>query len=183
MLGGTNRPDDEGRAARGSTAASAEAAGVSTLGADPGNAGSSTAGAGGASATRTGSGATSTTGGGGAATAIGVGVSASASAIADAVPVAAPGAATVGAAGGTGGRCVLIRRGGGSAGVAAFGGSAAGPGFFIPVPAVFFTARAAASEKMSPFGSSIPRCRASRSTNCRATISSSVLDALFSSMP
>ena len=41
----------------------------------------------------------------------------------------------------------------------------------------------AASEKMSPLGSSMPRCRASRSTNWRATISSSVLDALFSSMP
>ena len=41
----------------------------------------------------------------------------------------------------------------------------------------------AASEKMSPLGSSMPRCRARRSTNWRATISSRVLDALFSSMP
>ena len=36
---------------------------------------------------------------------------------------------------------------------------------------------------MSPLGSSIERCRARRSTNWRATISSTVLDALFSSMP
>jgi hypothetical protein len=36
---------------------------------------------------------------------------------------------------------------------------------------------------MSPPGKVMPRSRARRSTNCRATTSSIVLDALFSSMP
>jgi hypothetical protein len=76
----------------------------------------------------------------------------------------------------------LISRGGGSDGAAGFGGSAAAP-FLAAGAAVFFADLTAASEKMSPLGSSIPRCLARRSTNCRATISSSVLDALFSSMP
>ena len=77
----------------------------------------------------------------------------------------------------------MINRGGGRAGAAGFGGSTGAAPFFALAPLVFLAARAAASEKMSPFGSSIPRCRARRSTNWRATISSSVLDALFSSMP
>ena len=77
---------------------------------------------------------------------------------------------------------VLIRRGGGSEGAAGLAGSARRAPFFAGAPG-FLTALTAASEKMSPLGSSIPRWRASRSTNWRATISSSVLDALFSSMP
>jgi hypothetical protein len=36
---------------------------------------------------------------------------------------------------------------------------------------------------MSPLGSAMLRCRATRSTKERATTSSMVLDALFSSMP
>jgi hypothetical protein len=50
--------------------------------------------------------------------------------------------------------------------------------FFAPA----FTG-AAFSANMSPPGSEMPRCRATRSTNDRATTSSMVLDALFSSMP
>jgi hypothetical protein len=59
-----------------------------------------------------------------------------------------------------------------------FGGSGAffaGAGF-LP----FWTG---ASAKMSPVGSVMRRCFASRSTNWRATTSSIVLDALFTSMP
>ncbi len=82
-----------------------------------------------------------------------------------------------------GGLMVLIKRGGGSAGAAGLGGSAGAAPFLAAALLVFFAALPAASEKMSPFGSSIPRWRARRSTNWRATISSSVLDALFSSMP
>ena len=84
--------------------------------------------------------------------------------------------------GGAGGLTVLINRGGGSEGAAGLTGSV-GTAAFLPDPPTRLTVLAAASEKMSPFGSSIPRWRARRSTNCRATISSSVLDALFSSMP
>jgi hypothetical protein len=39
------------------------------------------------------------------------------------------------------------------------------------------------SAKMSPVGSVILRWRDNRSTNCRATTSSIVLEALFTSMP
>ena len=90
-------------------------------------------------------------------------------------------AATGGGAGGAGGRIVLIRRGGGRTG--ADGLASAGADVFFALPLVFFAAFTAASEKMSPFGRSIPRWRARRSTNWRATISSSVLEALFNSMP
>ena len=75
---------------------------------------------------------------------------------------------------------VLTRRGGPRTGAAGFGGSA----FFGA--AVFFAppfAGAGVSANMSPLGSEMPRCRAIRSTNDRATTSSMVLDALFNSMP
>ena len=72
---------------------------------------------------------------------------------------------------------VLTRRGGGSDGFGGAGGSA-----FRPA-AAFLTLAAAPSAKMSPVGSVIPRFLASRSTNCRATISSTVLDALLTSIP
>ena len=87
-----------------------------------------------------------------------------------------------GAAAGAAGFTVRISRGGGSDGAAGLGGSGAGCPFFgaAVLALADFTA---ASENMSPLGSSTPRCRASRSTNWRATISSTVLDALFSSMP
>ena len=77
-----------------------------------------------------------------------------------------------------GGLTVLTRRGGGRAGAAGFGGSGA---FLAGAP--FRPLTTGVSAKMSPDGSEILRCRASRSTNCRATTSSIVLDALFTSMP
>jgi hypothetical protein len=60
----------------------------------------------------------------------------------------------------------------------------AGSGFFA-VAADFFAPPFAGgpSANMSPPGSEMPRSRARRSTNCLATTSSMVLDALFSSMP
>ena len=77
-----------------------------------------------------------------------------------------------------GGLIVLTRRGGGRAGAVGFGGSGA---FLAGVP--FRPLTTGASAKMSPDGSEILRCRANRSTNCRPTTSSIVLDALFTSMP
>jgi hypothetical protein len=71
---------------------------------------------------------------------------------------------------------VLISRGGGNAGAAGFGGSAA----LVPG---FFAFAAGVSAKIAPEGTAIPRCRAIRSTNWRATTSSMVPDALFTSMP
>ena len=92
------------------------------------------------------------------------------------------GAAGAGAssAGGCGGLTVLTSRGGPSTGAVGLGGSA----FFGAV--VFFAppfGGAGVSANISPPGREMPRCRATRSTNDRATPSSIVLDALFSSMP
>ena len=78
------------------------------------------------------------------------------------------------------GLTVLTRRGGASVGAAGLTGSAflpANPGFFAPGLAT------GPSANMSPPGSVMPRSRARRSTNWRATTSSIVLEALFSSMP
>jgi hypothetical protein len=83
----------------------------------------------------------------------------------------------------------LTRRGGGSVAAAGLGGSA-----FLAAPALFAAAVlfpesaflglwADDSANRSPLGSFTPRCRAIRSTNCRATTSSIVLDALFTSIP
>jgi hypothetical protein len=58
-----------------------------------------------------------------------------------------------------------------------------GSGAFLAGPPGFFPFGAGVSAKISPVGSEILRWRASRSTNCRATTSSMVLDALFTSMP
>src|SRR5436853_62774 len=83
-------------------------------------------------------------------------------------------------AGGCAGLIVLTRRGGPSTGAAGLAGSA----FLGAV--VFFAppfGGAGVSANMSPPGSEMPRCRATRSTNDRATTSSMVLDALFSSIP
>jgi hypothetical protein len=72
---------------------------------------------------------------------------------------------------------VLIRRGGPSVGPAGFVGSGAfAAGFFA------FTVGASANSALAE-GRVIPRCRAMRSTNCRATTSSIVPEALFTSMP
>jgi hypothetical protein len=67
-------------------------------------------------------------------------------------------------AGGAGGRMVLINRGGGNDGAAGLAGATGAAPFFTGAPP-FFTGLTADSEKMSPLGSSIPRWRASRSTN------------------
>lgn len=85
------------------------------------------------------------------------------------------GASTRGGAGFT----VLTSRGGPSTGADGFGGSTffAAAAFLPP-----FTG-AGVSANISPEGSAIFRCRATRSTNERATTSSIVLEALFSSIP
>jgi hypothetical protein len=75
---------------------------------------------------------------------------------------------------------VFTSRGGGSEG---FGGGGGGAGAAFFPAAAFLTLAAAPSAKMSPLGSTMPRFLASRSTNCRATISSTVLDALLTSIP
>ena len=80
--------------------------------------------------------------------------------------------------GGAAGFTVLTSRGGGSDGATGFGGSGA---FFAGIP--FFPFGTGVSAKMSPVGREMLRCLASRSTNCRATTSSIVLEALFTSMP
>ena len=76
------------------------------------------------------------------------------------------------------GLAVFTRRGGASDGATGFTGS----GFLKP-GAGFFPFAGGPSANMSPPGSVMPRSRARRSTNCRATTSSRVLEALFSSMP
>ena len=168
MLGGTNLPAAGlglAATAGGSSGALGASGGAGCVGSSTGASGASATGAGGADSTTGG-------GGGGGASTTGSGSTAAAAASA--------GASTGAGAGGIGGLTVLIRRGGGSVGADGFGGSA---DFLALAAPAFLTGLTAASEKMSPFGSSMPRCRASRSTNCRATISSRVLDALFSSMP
>jgi hypothetical protein len=88
------------------------------------------------------------------------------------------GAAGVSAAGAAGMAtfAVLTRRGGGREG-AAFTGSGALPAGFRP----FTGAGVSANDAFE--GTVMLRWRARRSTNCRATTSSIVLDALFTSMP
>jgi hypothetical protein len=71
----------------------------------------------------------------------------------------------------------LTSRGGGSEGAAGFGGSGALPTGFFP----FTAAGVSANEAFD--GTFSPRWRARRDTNSRATTSSIVLDALFTSMP
>jgi hypothetical protein len=77
------------------------------------------------------------------------------------------------------GLMVLTRRGGPRTGAAGFCGS----GAFLAAAGFLPLAGAADSANMSPPGREMLRCFASRSTNERATTSSIVLDALFSSMP
>ena len=101
---------------------------------------------------------------------------------------ASTGGATASSGFGSTGFALLISRGGPSVGAAGFGGSGAGAAApFLPGAAFAFDAVlacfTACSENMSPFGRVMPFCLAMRSTNWRATISSSVLDALLSSMP
>ena len=148
-------------------------------GASGAGAGSSTVAAGAAAI-----GAGSTAGGGGSTRAgSGAGATSAAGASAGAAAAAGPSSTAAGAAAGCAGLIVLTRRGGPRTGAVGFAGS----GFFAAVVVFFallpgFTG-AAVSANMSPLGSEMPRCRATRSTNDRATTSSIVLDALFSSMP
>ena len=76
------------------------------------------------------------------------------------------------------GLTVLTSRGGGSEGLGGGGG-----GWTFWAVAGFLPLGPAPSAKMSPDGSLMPRFFAMRSTNWRATISSTVLDALLTSMP
>jgi hypothetical protein len=68
-------------------------------------------------------------------------------------------------------------RGGGSDGAAGLAGSGPLPAGFRPFAATGLSAKEAF------VGTAMFRWRARRSTNCRATTSSIVLDALFTSMP
>jgi hypothetical protein len=79
-------------------------------------------------------------------------------------------------AGGAAGFALFTRRGGGSDGAA----GRAGSGAFVGLRP-FCVAGASANEAFE--GTLILRWRARRSTNCRATTSSIVLDALFTSIP
>ena len=154
MLGGTKRPDFS-RTASGMSAAAGSAASIGAVGSAMG--GASAAGAAAIGVSNDGASGGASTGGGAASSTLGA----------------------------SAGLAFLIRRGGPSVGAAGLGGSGAGaaapflPGAALPFAAVL----TACSEKMSPFGRVMPRCLERRSTNWRATISSSVLDALFSSMP
>ena len=74
----------------------------------------------------------------------------------------------------------LFRRGGPSRGFAGTAGSALAA---LPPFARLADRLAGLSENIWPVGSSRSRSRASRSANCRATISSIVLDALLTSIP
>jgi hypothetical protein len=89
---------------------------------------------------------------------------------------AAAGGAAATSGGGAAGFALLTRRGGGSDGAVGRGGSGAFPGL-RPFTATGVSANDAFD------GTAMFRCRASRSTNWRATTSSMVLEALFTSMP
>jgi hypothetical protein len=180
IVGGTNRPVADG----GATGAAATVAGASSIGSST-TGGSSNGGAsgtitiGGASSTSTGGGGSTSTMGDGATKATGASTGSSTTGCAG----AGVGGATTGTAvtsAGAYGLTVLTRRGGPSTGAAGLGGSA----FFSA--GAFFAAvlvGAACSANMSPPGREMLRCRARRSTNERATTSSIVLEALFSSIP
>ena len=71
----------------------------------------------------------------------------------------------------------MTSRGGGSDGAAGLGGSPPLPAGFLP----FAAAGVSANDAFD--GTFRFRCRAMRDTNSRATTSSMVLDALFTSMP
>ena len=150
-----------------STGASSAAGAAATAGA-----GSTTGGGGGS--TRGGSGTTGTSGGS-------AGAGAGAAAWAGGGGAAGGASSTGAGAADCAGLMVLTSRGGPRTGAVGLGGSAffGAAVFFAPPP----LAGAGVSANMSPLGSEMPRCRAMRSTNDRATTSSMVLDALFNSMP
>ena len=76
------------------------------------------------------------------------------------------------------GLALLTSRGGGSAGAAGLTGS-----WGLPCPGFLPFAGAGVSANEAFDGTLSPRWRAMRETNSRATTSSIVLDALFTSMP
>ena len=164
IVGGTNRPWAEG-------GAWLAASGVSAAG---GSATGSSTGAGGASSTSAVGAAACT----GSATGAGTGTCGSATGGASSATGGTTGASGGGAEAAAG-LTVFTRRGGPNTGADGFGGS----GFFAAGVFLLPFAGAGWSANMSPLGSEIPRWRATRSTNERATTSSIVLDALFSSMP
>tara|TARA_B100001123_G_scaffold70024_1_gene78349 strand:- start:1759 stop:2370 length:612 start_codon:yes stop_codon:yes gene_type:complete len=78
------------------------------------------------------------------------------------------------------GLIVLTKRGGPSDGLAGFFG---GSVFFFALEYFFFLGLDSLTANISPAGRAIFRLFASRSTNWRATTSSTVLEALFNSIP
>ena len=177
MLGGTIRPGAgvglegaggaaaTGRAGAGGSTTGGAAVGSSMMGSGSGWAGTAADAAVGTATTGA---ATSSGTSTGAAASAGTGAGSSCQCSSTPVEAAAAGFA------------VLTSRGGASVGAAGFGGS----GFFAFAPGLFAPGFATGpSANMSPPGSVMLRSRARRSTNWRATTSSSVLDALFSSMP
>ena len=167
MLGGTMRPGTAAGLVGGGGGAAATgraATGCAATG------GSTTGGAGGAS---------STTGAGSGTSATGAKTS-SGSSIAGSGTSSCTGSSMAADAAGAAGFADFTSLGGASVGAAGFAGSG-----FLALAAGFFAPGLATgpSANMSPPGSVIPRSRARRSTNWRATTSSIVLDALFSSMP
>ena len=77
-----------------------------------------------------------------------------------------------------GGLAILTRRGGPSEGAAGLAGSGAFTAAFFPLVRV-----TGVSVNLAPLGMVTPSWRATRSANWRATTSSIVLDALFTSIP
>lgn len=77
------------------------------------------------------------------------------------------------------GLAALTSRGGGRAGAVGLTGSAA----FLAGAGPFLLLTTGVSANMCAVGSVMLRCFANRSTNWRATTSSIVLEALFTSMP
>jgi len=181
IVGGTKRPAccgcDGGATGEAATAAGGSSIVSSTTGGSSTGTGSGTITIGGNSSTTTGGGgSTSTTGGGATSTATG------ASSGSCSTTGGGGGATAVAvASAGTSGLTVLTRRGGPRTGATGLAGSA----FFGAVAAFFkvVLAGTVCSANMSPPGSEMLRCRARRSTNERATTSSIVLEALFSSIP
>jgi hypothetical protein len=190
IVGGTKRPVG-GSGAVG--AAAATGTGGSSSGGSSTTGGSSTATE--VSGTVTTGGASSTsTGGGGSTSTVGGGGGGGVATVATGTRTSTGSGSTAGAGGGGGvgatptgavasvagcGLTVLTRRGGPRTGAVGFGGSTfLGAGAFLAV-----LAGTACSANMSPPGSEMLRCRARRSTNERATTSSIVLEALFSSIP
>lgn len=187
-VGGTTRPVVAGRGAGGSVAVgccgTAAAGAADTVGPGACDAPGSGGGAPVFATTRSGS-----TGGGGAITDAGGGSCADstqrwslAGSGAISTGTGAGGAKGSAADGGTAagsgaGLADFTRRGGGRAGATGLGGSAALPAGFFPLAAAGVSANDALD------GTVMLRCRARRETNSRATTSSIVLDALFTSMP